>query len=163
MQLRIDESHLDHWICGLMAENYEAVGFIPSTTVKNRYIPRGQYILQRDERGQRVGYLLHGPLKHGRVANVTQHCIQYERRLAGYGRKAFLELKRRCELANCSSIRLRVAEDLPGIHFWQSLGFEPVAICLGGQSRSRMIVSMVYPLALPLFVANGNELYCNGY
>lgn len=141
---------IDDWICGLMSENYEAVGFIPSTTIKNRYVAKSQYILQLDERGRRVGYLLHGPLKCGQVAIISQHCIQYEKRLVGYGRLAFLELLQRCEIANCSAIKLRVAEDLQAVNFWKSMGFTPTKVFSGGVSRNRVIISMQYLLALPL-------------
>lgn len=146
-----------NWICGLMAENYEALGFIPSPSVKHRYVGKNQYILQTDERGRRIGYLLHGPIKYGQAVTITQHCIQYEKRLAGYGRLTFLELKRRCEIIGCSSIRLRVAEDLQSVNFWKSVGFVPVDISPGGRSRNRMIISMIYYLELPLFLLSRGD------
>lgn len=142
---------MDSWIAGLMAENYEAVGFIPITTLREQYLAKDRYIVQGDERGQSVGYLLHGALKYGRSLVVSQHCIQYEKRLRGHGKAAFIELVRRARLANASSIVLRCAEGLPAVQFWQSLGFQIVKVEPGGTRRGRMIFKMVYPLSLPLF------------
>lgn len=139
------------WITGLMAENYNAVGFIPKPTVEHRYIKYGRYVLQTDERGQKVGYLLHGKIQQGYPVVVSQHCIQYEKRLKGYGAQAFQILKERAERGGASSIKLRCADDLPAVLFWQSVGFEIVRVTPGGQTRKRMIVSMIYPLLLPLF------------
>ena len=133
-----------------MRENYEAVGFIPQTTVANRYVAENQYILQNDERGRAVGYLLHGKLEYAKHVVVSQHCIQYEKRLRGYGQEAFREFLHRCEVAQVSSIHLRVAQDLPAVEFWQSCGFVPVSLVPGGKSRNRSIVVMRMGLCLPL-------------
>ena len=133
-----------------MRENYEAVGFIPQTTVANRYVADNQYILQNDERGRAVGYLLHGKLSYAKSAVISQHCIQYEKRLRGYGQEAFREFLHRCEVAQVSSIHLRVAQDLPAVEFWQSCGFVPVSIVPGGERRNRYIVVMRLGLSLPL-------------
>jgi GNAT superfamily N-acetyltransferase len=143
-------SLITSWITGLMAENYDAVGFIPKTTVETRYIRRGWYVLQTDERGRKVGYLLHGRIQQGNPVVVSQHCIQYEKRLKGYGEKAFQVLKERAERGGASSIKLRCADDLPALLFWQSVGFEIINVTPGGQKRKRMIMSMTYPLSLPL-------------
>lgn len=134
-----------------MRENYEAVSFIPDTTLKDRYIAKNRYIIQYDERGRKTGYLLHGALYYGRPVVISQHCIQYEKRLRGYGEQAFLEMLRRANLAGASSIRLAVADDLPAVDFWKTCGFQVIGIEPGGKSRNRMRIKMVYPLALPLF------------
>ncbi|GIW60753.1 MAG: hypothetical protein KatS3mg087_1819 [Patescibacteria group bacterium] len=139
------------WIAGLMAENTNELGFIPDTTIKNRYIAQNNYVLQEDERGKPVGYILHGPIKYGKPVVISQACIQYEKRLRGYGEKAFLELLNRARIVGASSIRLRCADDLPAVQFWQSLGFEIVDVEPGGKSRGRMIFKMVFRLDLPLF------------
>jgi GNAT superfamily N-acetyltransferase len=139
------------WITGLMAENYEAVGFIPNTTIRERYLNRNRYIIQYDEKGKRVGYILYGSIAYGKSLVISQHCIQYEKRLKGYGEKAFQELVQRAQRLGASSIRLRCADDLPALQFWQSVGFQIIKVVPGGISRNRMIVEMVYPLNLPLF------------
>lgn len=147
----------ESWIAGLMAENYDAIGFIPLGTIKSRYIAKQRYVLQLDERGRRVGYLLHGSIKYGQPVVISQHCIQYDKRLRGYGEQAFQELLKRANLAGASSIQLRCADDLPALMFWQSVGFRIVRIVPGGEKRHRMIAVMIYPLALPLFVEVDGE------
>lgn len=144
-------SNLASWITGLMRENYEAIGFIPEPTVTSRYLSRGRYVLQSDERGQSVGYLLHGAIHPGNAAYISQHVIQMDKRLRGYGEQAFNVLLHRCRQANVASIHLRCADDLPSIQFWQALGFQVRKLTPGGLRRGRMIVEMFYPLDLPLF------------
>jgi L-amino acid N-acyltransferase YncA len=139
------------WIVGLMRQNTDALGFIPSTTVENRYIRRGDYILQCDERGNRIGYLLHGPIYQGRNAHVVQHCIELDKRNRGYGQLAVLELIRRCDIVGASSIRLRCATDLPSLEFWRSCGFVVAAIVPGGEQRQREIAEMFMLFDAPLF------------
>lgn len=146
------------WITGLMAENYEAVGFIPNTTVRDRYINHNRYIIQYDERGHRVGYILHGAIIYGKPLVVSQHCIQHEKRLKGYGEQAVRELIQRAQQAGATSIKLRCADDLPALQFWQSVGFQVIKVIPGGAKRDRMIVKMVYPLSLPLLnLAPGDQ------
>ena len=142
---------ISNWIAGLMAENTNELGFIPDTTLRTRYIAKSRYVLQTDERGRAVGYLLYGALRYGKPVVVSQACIQYEKRLKGYGEEAFFELLRRSKLAGASSIHLRCADDLPAIRFWQSLGFQILGVEPGGARRDRMIIKMTYPVSLPLF------------
>ena len=139
------------WICGLMRHNTNELGFIPSTTVSSRYIRNGDFIIQSDERGRRIGYILHGPIAFGRVCVISQHCVEIDKRNSGYGQQAVRTLVDRCISAGASSIRLRCAADLPAVHFWQSCGFVITNIVPGGQSRNRMIAEMVLHLDLPLF------------
>ena len=139
------------WIAGLMRENYEAVGFIPDTTIKSCYLANGQYILQTDERGIRVGYLLHGVMLSGRPVVISQHCIQYEKRLRGYGEVAVKKLIDRCISNGVTSIKLRCAEDLPALFFWQSLGFSVTGIVNQNNRSNRLIGDIDMPLDLPMF------------
>jgi hypothetical protein len=148
------------WIAGLMAENYEALGFIPDTTLRDRYIARHRYILQSDERGRPVGYLLHGALNYGQSVVISQACIQYEKQMRGYGEAAFSELLHRAKWAGASSIHLRCADGLPASKFWQSLGFQILGVEPGGATRNRLIIKMAYPLLLPLFTASPVASYC---
>jgi hypothetical protein len=134
-----------------MAHNTDALGFIPEPTVRHRYISQHRYILQTDERGNPVGYLLHGALRRAQPCVISQHCIDYDARRRHYGLLAFREFLRRCEVAGSSSIHLRVAEDLDAVQFWQSCGFTVDAVVPGGERRQRIIIEMVLPIALPLF------------
>jgi GNAT superfamily N-acetyltransferase len=139
------------WIAGLMAENSDALGFIPITTLQDQYIAQQRYVLQLDECGNKVGYLLHGAIYYGQSVVISQHCIQYEKRLRGYGEMAFAVLLDRARKSGASSIKLRCADDLPAVQFWQNLGFQIRRVVPGGERRRRMIIEMFYPLALPLF------------
>lgn len=145
------------WITGLMRENYEAVGFVPATTVRWRYVAQGQYILQCDERGRPVGYLLHGPLVQHGIGVITQHVIQDERRLHGYGETAIQAFLSRAQQAGVDTIRLRCAADLPSQHFWQQQGFQTYQVVPGGATRQRLILKMAYHNRLPLFGALPDE------
>ena len=138
------------WIAGLMRTNYSALGFIPDTTLAQRYIAKNRYILQTDERGRRVGYLLHGAIHCASPVVISQVMIDYDKRLRGYGETAVNELLRRAEIGGASSIKLRCAADLPAVHFWQSCGFKVVGVEPGGKSRNRQIVCFVRLLRLPL-------------
>lgn len=140
------------WIVGLMKTESEAIGFIPSTSVRCQYISKGRYILQRDEYGRRVGYILHGAIKYGRTVVISQAVIDYDKRLKGYGEKAANELICKAQSIGASSITLRCASDLPAICFWQSLGFQVIDVFPGGKSRNRMIVKFVRLLPLPLLI-----------
>jgi GNAT superfamily N-acetyltransferase len=138
------------FICGLMKQNTDALGFIRNTTIEQRYVARERYILQRDERGRPVGYLLHGPVRQGQPCFVSQHCIELDKRLRGYGAQAVQVLIDRCQQIGASSIYVRCGEDLPALQFWQTLGFQVLEIVPGGERRQRMIVRMALPLELPL-------------
>ena len=139
------------WIVGLMRHNYEAVGFIPATTIEDRYVRRGQVIFQTNENGKRVGYLLHGPIEQGKLCHVAQHCIEMDKRNRGYGQIAVQELIGRCNRYSAAGIHLRVAIDLQAVEFWKSCGFTTDALVPGGESRNRMIAIMRMNFDLPLF------------
>lgn len=141
---------LTSWIAGLMRENYEAVGFLPYVSVEQQYVANGRYVLQQDERGRRVGYLLHGAPEYGRSLNVAQHCIQYDSRTRGYGEQALATLVERAERAGCAGIRARCATDLESVGFWLAQGFELREVIPGGRSRDRRIARLFLPLHAPL-------------
>lgn len=139
------------WIAGLMRENYDAVGFIPEPTVARQYITQGRYVLQEDEAGKRVGYLLHSAPTYGRPLSIAQHCIQHDRRRHGYGEGALGELISRSRCVGASCITARVGTDLEALDFWMAQGFRLIEIAPGGQKRRRQIARLWLPLALPLF------------
>ena len=134
-----------------MRENYDAVGFIPEPTIRQRYVAYGQYVLQTDERGRRLGYLLHGPLIDGGIAVVTQHVISDDKRFHGYGEQAWQTFLQRCTQAGVDTIRLRCASDLPSVAFWQAQGFRLYGTMPGGNHRGREILQMAYDCGLPLW------------
>lgn len=114
------------FIVGLMKQDYPALSFIPYTTVQNRYIQNGQYILS-DRNGNPNGYLLHGVAKPGQYLSVAQAMIDYDFRNRDYGRAMIEELIKRAEMKSCKGITLRCAEGLESNLFWQAMGFELTA------------------------------------
>ncbi len=138
------------WITGLMRENCESVGFLTYESVRDQYVANGRYVLQADEAGRTVGYLLHGAPRVGRSLNVAQHCIEYDRRRHGYGEQALKALIERAERAGASAIRARVATELDALHFWRAQGFQVRDIVPGGARRGRSIARLWLPLHVPL-------------
>jgi hypothetical protein len=147
------------FICGLMRENYEAVGFLPNTVIRQRYISLGRYVLQTDERGRKIGYLLHGKPTPGGLLTVAQHAIDYDRRLNGHGQAAFETLLDRAKHANCRAIRVRCAADLPANSFWQSMGLDLVGIQHVANKRKRAINILWLDLWPTLFCPDGGAWY----
>ncbi len=96
-------------------------------------------MLQEDEVGRRVGYLLHGKPTQGGLLVVSQHCIDTDKRLRGYGEKAFQEVIERARQANCKGIKLRCAEGLESNAFWQAQGLEVVSVQHPQNWRKRAI------------------------
>jgi hypothetical protein len=127
------------WINGLMALNREAIGFIPDTTVQQRYIALDRYVLQCDERGNPVGYLLHGALHPGGVLIISQHVIEDDKRLRGYGEAAFGTVLDRAQYAGCKQIRLHCAEELPANAFWVAMGFQCTRVLHPNNRRQRAV------------------------
>lgn len=138
------------WIAGLMRENYDAVGFLPYEAVQE-YMDLGRYILQTDESGIKVGYLLHGKPMPGGILTVAQHCIETDKRLHGHGQEAFKTLLDRARAANCRAIKVRCASDLPSNEFWRAMGLEVVNVRQGGRKRQRDINVMLLDLWPTLF------------
>lgn len=134
------------YIIGLMRDNSEAVGFIPSTTVTTQYINKYRYVIQYDERGHKVGYILHGSIRYNQPLHISQHCIDYDKRLKGYGEAAFNIVRERARVGGASIIKIRVAEDLPAVSFWQSLGFRCASLTFPDNKRRRAIIHMEYPV-----------------
>lgn len=139
------------WIAGLMRENYEAVGFLPLNSLQSQYAGNGRYILQCDERGNRIGYLLHGNPKPGGILSVAQHCIQFDKRLRGYGEETFHKLILRARHANCRAVKVRCAAGLPSNEFWLAMGLELVKVDDGPNRRKRPINVLLLDLWPTLF------------
>lgn len=135
------------YIIGLMRTETDALGFIPSVAIRSRWVPKGRYIIQRDRRGRRRGYLLHGPACPGQPLIVNQVCINFDHRLQGYAHLAMRELVRRARAAGSTEIRLRCAADLDANQFWLACGFTPTDAFMGGFRRHRVIIA--YRLRLP--------------
>lgn len=152
-----DVADLSNWIGGLMAEMTNQVqprcfSIIPYSTINDRYIRLDRYVLQYDERGNKIGYILHGAIHYGKPLVISQAAIIYEKWAQGYGKAAFDVVLSRAQKSGCPAIWLRCADDLPALQFWQSLGFIPFSAVSGANNRT--IIRLVYPLKLWLFDAN---------
>ena len=135
------------FILGLMKTETAALGFIPSTAIRERWIRLGRYIIQRSSRGRPRGYILHGPPLFGRPLFINQACIDYDHRLRGFGILAVEQLITRALVAGSTYIKLRCAMDLPANAFWHAAGFHVTGYQPGGNQRHRTIVS--YQLDMP--------------
>lgn len=127
------------FITGLMAANSDALGFIPAPTVEARYLAKGRYVIQRDQRGRKIGYVLHGAPTPGGLLTIAQAVIDYDFRESGQGRHAVEEVIARAVATNCHAIKLRCAEDLAANHFWAALGFKHVNTMFPNNRRQRAI------------------------
>lgn len=148
------QDHLS-WIAGLMRQNYEAVGFIPIATVQSQYVATGRYVFQSDEAGRPVGYLLHGALRPGRILVVSQHCIDLEKRLHGYGENAFKTVVERARIANCRGIKLHCAADLESNAFWQAMDLHLVSVKTPANKRQRSVNVYMLDLWPSLWESSG--------
>lgn len=133
------------FIAGLMRENYEAVGFLPTSAIQERYM-NGQHIIQTDLAGRRVGYLLHGVPAPGHVLTVAQTVVEYDKRTIGFGNEMVDELIRRARSRYCRSLILKCAEDLDANTFWLAVGFQHTNTLYPNNARRRAI--NVYTLDL---------------
>lgn len=134
------------FICGLMRQNTDALGFIPRPTIEQRFIPRGHYILQRDRLRKRIGYLIHGPVHPDGTLYVHQTCIELDRRNRHFATDAIQTLLATATRHGARLIRLRCAADLPAIHFWTALQFSQGETSNGGTRRKRSIIPFQLPL-----------------
>lgn len=143
------------FIIGLMRQGYNIepnqLGFIPDTAIRNRYVPNGQYIMQYDLRGRRTGYILTGKISMGKNLGIQQAIIDYDRRGLGFGEMAFCSLLEKARAAACSSVSLKIAENLEAVTFFQAMGMEIIHIIHRENKRHRKIYQMYLSLVPQLF------------
>lgn len=137
------------FICGLMRQDSDALGFIPKPAIDARWIQQGNFIIQTDRFGGPVGYLLHGPVNDARTMHINQACIEMTKRNRGFGQAAVAKLVKRAVKAGATNILLRCASDLDAVEFWISCGFVPIAIRPGGARRRRTIIQFEKSLHSP--------------
>jgi GNAT superfamily N-acetyltransferase len=140
------------FIIGLMRQNYEALGFIPQTTIEQRYIAQGQFVIQ-SLFGKPVGYILHGKPVVGGILTIPQAVIDFDFRDRGYGMDAVQAVIDRAKQKNCRAVKVRVAADLNANTFWKSAGFELVNVKQPDNQRKRAINVYILDLWPRLFAA----------
>jgi len=128
------------YIIGLMKHNTNALGFIPSTAIRNRWIQSGNYVIQRNSRGRPRGYILHGSPVRGRPLFINQACIDFDFRLHGFGLLAVRDVVARALHAGATSIELNCRDDLEATAFWEAAGFTLVGARPGGKRRGRYVL-----------------------
>lgn len=143
--------HALEFITGLMAQNSDALSFIPDTTLVNRYLANGHYVIQEDRRGKSMGYILHGVPKAGQVLAISQAVIDYDYRQRGHGLLAVRSIIDRAQTNNCRALRCRCAEDLEATQFWEAAGFRHTATQYPDNRRERAIHIYMYDLWPRLF------------
>lgn len=125
------------FIRGLADDNENAVGFIPHSGIAE-YVADGDYILQHDSRGRRVGYLLHGKATPGGLLTVAQLVIDFDFRQRGHAMDTMRKLIERAVMANVREIKLTCADDLPAAHgLWTAAGFERTRTIEPSNTRKR--------------------------
>lgn len=140
------------FIVGLMRHFTNELGFIPQTTIENRYLPRNLYVIQRNTKGVRVGYILHGVPRSNRVLTIAQAVIDFDYQQQGFARQAFAEVKLRAEQAGCREIVLRCADDLTAANlFWLTMGFDLLKTECVSNTRKRKINTYGLSLQKRLF------------
>lgn len=140
------------FIVGLMRQNTDELGFIPLTTVEQRYIAGGLYLLT-----PKIGYLLHGVPKAGHILHIAQACVEYDKRSVGYGMDLVKELIERAKATQCKGIVLRCAASLQSNQFWQAAGFERTATNEPSNRRNRAINVYTFDLWPRLFPSQDTE------
>lgn len=138
--------HPTAFIVGLMRENTNELGFIPTPTVQHQFVANDRFILQLNRFRKPIGYLLHGPCHDDGRMYVAQACIQLDKRHRGFGSAVVEQIIRRAAAANATDIFLRCALELDACQFWRSAGFTPVEILPGGRRRRRTIIRFQYSL-----------------
>jgi N-acetylglutamate synthase-like GNAT family acetyltransferase len=138
------------FIIGLMKQNTNELGFIPSTTIEERYLHSGQYLIQ-ERNGTSVGYLLHGVPITGKVLTIAQACIEYDYRDIGHGHDLVQRLINRGKQANSSAIKLHCADHLAAQYFWEAMSFVKTGQLVRDNSRKRDIGIYVLQLWPTLF------------
>jgi ribosomal protein S18 acetylase RimI-like enzyme len=121
----------------LMKANSDAVGFIPTQGIE-RAAAKCCLIIQRMD-GERVGYLLFGPIKPNEDVYIWQECIDKDVRRLGCGQKTFFELLSRAVDVGAKGIRLRCADNLPSNCFWRALGFDLLSTETPNNRRKRSV------------------------
>lgn len=135
------------FICGLMRQNTDALGFIPRSYIQRYFIPRYLYVIQLNRFRKPIGYLLHGPVNRHGIMHIHQACIELDKRNRGFGLAAVQRVINRAKRQHAHTILLRCAADLDAVLFWRAIGFQPTHLSPGGARRRRTIVN--FRLELP--------------
>lgn len=134
-------------IHGLMRRNPDELGFVPSTTIADRWVQQDLYILQRNRWHKPIGYLLHGHVNDDRTLYIHHASLDLTRRNRATAKSTVAQLIKRALHAAAKTIFLRTLSDLDGVAFWQSCSFVPVAVSPDAPSSQKSLIQ--YEMTLP--------------
>lgn len=134
------------FICGLMRRNSDHLEFIPTTTITERWVRQGLYIIQRDRHTTPIGYLLHGHVNDDHTLYIHHVCLSLRPAQVQSARHTVSVLVARAAQGNAHTILLRCSSNLDAIDFWNSCGFVPQAITESGAGRATTIVQYEFNL-----------------
>lgn len=127
--------------------NAGRITFIPAQTIKQQYIQNGRHIIQRNKKGDKVGYVLFGSPRAGKLLRVEHVVINYDLRQRGHGMDVLRELINRASVHNCRGIYLRCADDNPAAHeLWSAAGFTRTHTLKPQNKRQRTLGVYTYDL-----------------
>ena len=133
------------YIARLMKDNSDALGFMPEAGIR-RHVAGGCYLVASDHCGRPVGFLMHTPLKRGRLVRVSMQCVEKCQRSKGYGSRLWQAFAEQAADAQCLGITLKCAADLAANAFWVAQGLELVVVQHRENRRARAV--NVYYLGL---------------
>lgn len=130
----------------LQRENRDSLGFIPDTTLRDRYGRSGTYLISTHRTAGKIGFLLFGAPRQHEALHIHQTCLQLD-----YRRRHFAAelVHRLCTIASesgATELRLRCAVDLPANSFWQWIGAELLRTSAPRTPGSRALNHYAIPL-----------------
>lgn len=128
----------------LMRSNAEELGFLPMSRIEIK--DTQGFLFHQYDSGEWLGYMVVGTIKPGWTTKIWQECIDKTARGYGSGKRLFLKLKIKCELAGVEKISLRCREGNEANLFWSAMGFRLEAV-LNTQSADKRLIN-VYSMDL---------------
>ena len=134
----------------LQRKNAEALSFYPKCVFEREL--ENHRLLLGLLNGEPCGYIYFG--KADMDLKIHQVCIQYDVRNRLYGASIVGQVENIAIKHSCQTITLRCGFELEANQFWQTLGYQVIAIQQGGVRRMRLINIWAKFLQKPLFADN---------
>src|SRR3990167_2844791 len=110
------------YIDKLQHANADDLAFYPLDSIA-KAIVQG-HVIPCYENGEPVGYLWHGPIRHGRDVTIYQACIDYDARRQHLGFGIIRQLTDMARAGGATGIRLRCASSALSNQFWIAIGLD---------------------------------------
>jgi len=108
----------------LQRQNRDSLGFIPDSTLRDRYCKQATYLISTHRTAGKIGFLLFGVPRRNEALYIHQTCLQLDYRRRKHAAELVRRLAEIATAAGCTEIRLRCAIDLPANSFWRWFGAE---------------------------------------